>query len=175
MDASEGIDLSPLHRELDKLKTRLCRCQHTGECLACKGFEVLRQQSQMVVAAASQPVLMQVAQEAALHDMLAQLTGAGEKLTGDPRLQELMGRVMELVQEDLGGPEALQSMLGSLGGIPGFPNFGQRGPGGAPGGPTPADPPGAGPTAPDDKPSRRDIPWDDLPPEERARRGSPQP
>src|SRR5215831_10137573 len=100
MDASEGIDLSPLHRELDRLKVRLCRCDHRGECLACRGFEILRQQSQMVVAAASQPVLHQVAQEAAMRDLVSQLTGASEKLTSDTRLQELIGELMERVQED---------------------------------------------------------------------------
>lgn len=172
VDASEGIDLSPLHRELDRLKTRLCRCNHQGECMACRGFEVLRQQSQMVVAAASQPVLMQVAQEAAMADMLAQLGGAGEKLTGDPRLQELVGRFMELVQEDLGGPEELQKMFGGLGGMPGmsgFPGFPgmQDGPGATP--EPKAGSSESGSTPPDERP-RRDIPWDDLPPEERARR-----
>ena len=53
-------------RGLDKLKAQLCRCQHQGTCLACRGFEVIRQQVQVVVAAASQPVLMQVAQEVAV-------------------------------------------------------------------------------------------------------------
>ena len=163
MDASEGIDLSPLHRELDRLKVKLCRCNHQGECLACRGFEILRQQSQMVVAAASQPVLHQVAQEAAMRDLVAQLTGVSEKLTEDTRLQELVGELMERVQEDLGGPEALQKIFGQFGGgaggFPGFPGF--PGFGGAEGG---IDAPG------DDKPSRRDIPYDDLPPEERRRR-----
>jgi hypothetical protein len=163
MDASEGIDLSPLHRELDRLKVRLCRCNHQGECLACRGFEILRQQSQMVVAAASQPVLHQVAQEAAMRDLVAQLTGVSEKLTEDTRLQELVGELMERVQEDLGGPEALQKMFGHLGGggggfpgFPGFPGFGDAG--------------GEVEQPPDPKPPRRDIPFDDLPPGERRRR-----
>src|ERR1035437_7834564 len=86
-DEREGVDLSGLHRELDRLKTQLCRCQHQGTCLACKGFEILREQSQMVVAAASQPVLMQVAQEAAIKDLVGQLGGVQEKLAEDPHLQ----------------------------------------------------------------------------------------
>lgn len=144
-DLSPGVDLSGLHRELDRLKAQLCRCQHQGECLACQGFEMLRQQAQMVVSAASQPVLMQVAQEAAVKDLLNQMGGAQEKLMGDPRLMDLVGQIMERVQEDLGGPEALQRMFG---GFPGFPGFGPGGPGG-PGGPEqPGDVP------PDDRPSR---------------------
>ena len=57
-EIGSGVDISPLHRELDRLKSQLCRCQHQGTCMACRGFEMLREQSQMVVAAASQPVLM---------------------------------------------------------------------------------------------------------------------
>src|SRR5260370_40460204 len=106
MAENAGVDLSGLHRELDKLKAQLCRCEHKGECIACQGFEMLRQQAQMVVAAASQPVLMQVAQEAAVKDLLGQMGGAQEKLMGDPRLVDLLSQVMERVQEDLGGPEA---------------------------------------------------------------------
>ncbi|HET9050733.1 MAG TPA: hypothetical protein VFO60_03465 [Candidatus Dormibacteraeota bacterium] len=174
-DDSSGIDLSPLHRELDRLKVRLCRCDHRGECLACRGFEILRQQSQMVVAAASQPVLHQVAQEAAMHDLVSQLTGASEKLTSDTRLQELIGELMERVQEDLGGAEAMQKMFGEFG-MPGFPG----GSGGFPGGAFPGFPgagrpaAGSGPTPEatptDPPPARRDVPYDDMTPEERERR-----
>ena len=140
MDA--GVDISGLHRELDRLKAQLCRCNHTGECLACRGFEVLRQQAQMVVAAASQPVLMQVAQEAAIKDLMTQLGGAGEKIADDTRVQELLAALLERVQEDLGGPEAVARMFGGLGG---FPGFGQR----------PPDqplPPDDRPSAPEDRP-----------------------
>jgi hypothetical protein len=159
MAENPGVDLSGLHRELDTLKVQLCRCQHKGECIACQGFEMLRQQAQMVVAAASQPVLMQVAQEAAVKDLLGQMGGAQEKLMGDPRLVDLLSQVMERVQEDLGGPEALQRMFG---GLPGFPGFGpdsggEQGPGAG------RDPEGFIP--PDDRPPRprRDIPPDDRP------------
>lgn len=155
MDESTGVDLSGLHRELDKLKAQLCRCNHSGECLACRGFEILRQQSQTVVAAASQPVLMQVAQEVAVKDLVEQLGGVSEKLTEDPRVQELMGELMERIQEDLGGPEAMQQLMqqfGGLGGMPGFPGADQ-------GGDDQSPPPG-------ERPPRR--PYDDLGPEERT-------
>ncbi len=110
-----GVDLSGLHRELDRLKNQLCRCQHQGTCLACRGFEILREQSQTVVAASSQPVLMQVAQEAAVKDLLGQLGGVQEKLAGDPQIQELLMRMMDRVQEDLGGPEELAKLFSGLG------------------------------------------------------------
>lgn len=127
-----GVDLSGLHRELDRLKSSLCRCQHRGECMACKGFEVVRQQAQAVAAAAAQPVLMQVAQEASMKDLMSQLGGLQEKLQSDPQLADLMARMAERVQEDLGGPEELEKMLRSMGFM---------GPGA-----------GGGPTAPEDRP-----------------------
>jgi len=114
-DPQPGVDLSGLHRELDALKARLCRCQHQGTCLSCRGFEVVRQQAQAVAAAASQPVLMQVAQEAAMRDLFSQLGGLQEKLTSDPQLSDLLSRFAERVQEDLGGPEELEKLLRSLG------------------------------------------------------------
>jgi hypothetical protein len=110
-----GVDLSGLHRELDNLKNQLCRCQHQGTCLACRGFEILREQSQTVVAASSQPVLMQVAQEAAVKDLIGQLGGVQEKLAGDPQIQELLMRMMDRVQEDLGGPDELAKLFSGLG------------------------------------------------------------
>src|SRR5580700_6554695 len=116
-----GVDLSGIHSELDKLKSRLCRCQHQGTCMSCKGFEVIRQQVQVVVAAASQPVLMQVAQEVQMEQLMSQLGGLQEKLSEDPQLQELMARMFERVQDDLGGPEQFQQMLGGLfGGMAGM-------------------------------------------------------
>lgn len=149
MADQQGVDLSGLHRELDRLKTQLCRCQHQGTCLACRGFEILREQSQTVVAAASQPVLMQVAQEAAVNDLVCQLGGVQEKLAGDPQIQELLTRMMERVQEDLGGPEELAKLFSGLG----FPM-----PGGAGGS---GDLPGFGSSPPPSKPPSDS--WDDRP------------
>lgn len=145
-EETPGVDISGLHTELDRLKAKLCRCQHQGTCIACRGFEVIRQQVQVVVAAASQPVLMQVAQEVQLRDLMTQLGGLQEKLAEDPQLQELMGRLMERVSDDLGGPENLQRMLG---GLFGGEQFGGEG---FPGVPDDRDIP------PDDRPSRPQDP-----------------
>jgi hypothetical protein len=146
-----GVDLSGLHRELDRLKNQLCRCQHQGTCLACRGFEILREQSQTVVAASSQPVLMQVAQEAAVKDLIGQLGGVQEKLAGDPQIQELLMRMMERVQEDLGGPDELAKLFSGLG----FPIGPPDGAGGSSG-----EIPGFGNTAP---PNPASESYDDRP------------
>jgi hypothetical protein len=153
-----GIDLSGIHSELDKLKAQLCRCQHQGTCMACKGFEVIRQQVQVVAAAASQPVLMQVAQEVQMQQLMSQLGGLQEKLSEDPQLQELMARMFERVQDDLGGPEQFQQMLGGLfGGMPGM--------GGLPpqGNDVPPDDRPTPPTTPKQPLDDRDVPPDDRP------------
>jgi hypothetical protein len=144
-DASQpGVDLSRIHQELDRLKSQLCRCQHQGTCMACKGFEVIRQQVQVVAAAASQPVLMQVAQEVQMEQLMGQLGGLQEKLSEDPQLQELMARMFERVQDDLGGPEQFQQMLGGL-----FGGMGGLG--------------GMTPDGTDVPPDDRPIPLDDRP------------
>ena len=153
-----GVDLSGIHSELDKLKSQLCRCQHQGTCMACKGFEVIRQQVQVVAAAASQPVLMQVAQEVQMEQLMSQLGGLQEKLAEDPQLQELMARMFERVQDDLGGPEQFQQMLGGLfGGMPGMGGMTPEG------NDVPPDdrqiPPDDRPTPPKDRP----VPPDDRP------------
>jgi hypothetical protein len=151
----EGVDLSGLHRELDSLKAKLCRCRHEGSCVSCRGFEVVRQQAQAVAAAASQPVLMQVAQEAAVKDLMSQLGGLQDKLASDPQLGELMARMAERVQEDLGGPEALEQMLKSMGlmNADGTPSFG---PGG--GGTMSGDSPFNSFAKPDEDPPKSDEP-----------------
>jgi len=154
-NSAPGIDLSGIHSELDKLKSQLCRCQHQGTCMACKGFEVIRQQVQVVAAAASQPVLMQVAQEVQMEQLMSQLGGLQEKLSEDPQLQELMARMFELVQDDLGGPEQFQQMLGGLfGGMGGLTPEGDDAP------------PDDRRTPPDDRKRSfddRDVPPDDRP------------
>lgn len=156
-----GVDLSGLHRELDRLKSQLCRCQHEGTCLACRGFEILREQSQTVVAAASQPVLMQVAQEAAVKDLIGQLGGVQEKLAEDPQLQELMMRMMDRVQEDLGGPDELAKLFSGLG----FPM-----PPGGPGGGSQGELPGFGGATP---PKGAAESYDDRPRDDRPRPNPP--
>ncbi|HVA22696.1 MAG TPA: hypothetical protein VNN74_11465 [Candidatus Micrarchaeia archaeon] len=94
---AQPVDLSGLHRELDGLKRQLCHCESRGECLGCKGMEMVRQQAEAVIAAASQPVLLQVAQEAATRDMLTQFGAMQERLLADPEIQ----RAAETMQSQL--------------------------------------------------------------------------
>jgi hypothetical protein len=146
-DEGSGVDLSGVHAALDQLKSKLCRCQHQGTCIACRGFEVVRQQVQAVAAAASQPVLMQVAQEVQMQDLMSRLGGLQEKLMEDPELPELMSRVFDRLQDDFGGAENLQRMFGSLfGGAADSPDDRQV-------------PPDDRPVPPDD----REVPPDDRP------------
>src|SRR5207237_4876203 len=91
---SRPVDLSPLQRELDNLRLQLCHCNNAGTCLGCQGVEMLRQQVQMIVSAASQPVLLQVAQETQAKELVKQVQEMQERLLRDPEearaLEELV-------------------------------------------------------------------------------------
>src|SRR2546421_12778501 len=80
----DPVDLSEVHAALDRLRRQLCHCGMQGECLGCRGTEMVRAQVEAVASAASQPILMQVAQEAAMKDMAAQFEGMAERLLSDP-------------------------------------------------------------------------------------------
>ncbi len=108
---NESIDLSGLHRELDRLKTQLCQCQHTGECIACRGFELLREQSQSLVAAASQPALVQVAQQASIKDMMERMASLQEKLAMDQDLDAMMEQMFQKIRQDMGDDFDLAQLL----------------------------------------------------------------
>src|SRR5881275_319852 len=94
------IDLSELHAALDRLRRQLCHCGMKGECLGCKGIEMVRQQAEAVVAAASQPILIQVAQEAAMKDMASQFEGMAERLMSDPEIRRAAEAMQEQVMSD---------------------------------------------------------------------------
>src|SRR5438552_15512964 len=81
------IDLSELHAALDRLRPQLCHCGLTGECLGCKGIEMVRVQAEAVAAAASQPILLQVAQESAMKDITSRFQAMSERLRPDPELR----------------------------------------------------------------------------------------
>src|SRR5207247_8395734 len=82
---SQPVDLSPLQRELDNLRLQLCHCNNAGTCLGCQGVEMLRQQATMIVSAASQPVLLQVAQETQANELVKQVQEMQERLLRDPQ------------------------------------------------------------------------------------------
>ena len=98
---AEPVDLSGVHRELDSVKRAVCHCQLRGECLGCKGIEMVRQQMEAVVAAASQPILLQVAHETAAKEMLTQFSQMQERLMDDPEAR----RMIEELTQQLGQRE----------------------------------------------------------------------
>jgi DNA/RNA-binding domain of Phe-tRNA-synthetase-like protein len=119
---ADPIDLSGVHRELDQLKRHLCHCQLKGECLGCKGVEMVRQQVEAISAAASQPVLLQVAQETAAKDMLSQFSQMQERLMDDPQIRQAAEAFRERLLDD---PQA-RSMIEEL-----MKRLGEEGDGGA--------------------------------------------
>ena len=118
MDTPGGADLSELHLALDKLRRQLCHCGMKGECLGCKGIEMVRQQAQAVVAAASQPILIQVAQEAAMKDMATQFEGMAERLMSDPEIRRAAEAMQEQVMSDPETRRLLEELMKRMGGPP---------------------------------------------------------
>src|SRR5256885_665610 len=100
--------LSPVHAAPDGLRRQLCHCGLKDECLGCKGVEMVRSQVEAVAAAASQPVLMQVAQEAAMKDMASQFEGMAERLLSDPELRRAAEALQGRGMSGPGGPRPLQ-------------------------------------------------------------------
>ncbi|HXM58482.1 MAG TPA: hypothetical protein VOB72_23985, partial [Candidatus Dormibacteraeota bacterium] len=94
------VDLSDAHGALDRLRRQLCHCGLQGECLGCRGIDMVRAQMEAVAAAASQPVLMQVAQEAAMKDMAARFEGMAERLMNDPELRQAAEAMQDRVMSD---------------------------------------------------------------------------
>lgn len=115
---SEGVDLSELHLALDRLRKQLCHCGLQGECLGCKGIEMVRAQAQAVAAAASQPILLQVAQEAAMKDMAAQFEGMAERLMNDPDMRRAAEAMQERLMSDPETRRLLEDLMKRLGGTP---------------------------------------------------------
>src|SRR5438045_9468259 len=105
------IDMSEVHIALDRLRSQLCHCGFKGECLGCKGIEMVRQQAEAVVAAASQPILIQVAQEAAMKDMASQFEGMAERLMSDPEIRRAAEAMQEQVMSD---PETRRLLEGLI-------------------------------------------------------------
>ena len=112
------VDLSEMHVALDRLRGQLCHCGFKGECLGCRGVEMVRQQAEAVAAAASQPILMQVAQEAAMKDMTARFEGMAEKLLNDPEMRRAAEEMQERVMSDPETRQLLEELMKRLGGQP---------------------------------------------------------
>jgi uncharacterized membrane-anchored protein YjiN (DUF445 family) len=113
-----AVDLSEVHAALDRLRRQICHCGMQGECLGCKGVEMVRQQVEAVAAAASQPILMQVAQEAAMKDMSSQFQAMAERLMDDPDVRRAAEEMQRRVMEDPETQRLLEELMRRLGGTP---------------------------------------------------------
>ena len=113
--SSHPVDLSEVHASLDRLRRQVCHCGMKGECHGCKGVEMVRAQVEAVAAAASQPVLFQVAQEAAMKDMAARFEGMAERLMNDPELRQAAEAMQEKVMSDPEARRLLEELMRRLG------------------------------------------------------------
>ena len=111
----DPVDLSDVHASLDRLRKQLCHCGLRGECLGCRGVEMVRAQVEAVAAAASQPILMQVAQEAAMKDMASQFEGMAERLLSDPEVRRAAEAMQERVMSDPETRRLLEELMRRLG------------------------------------------------------------
>ncbi|HLZ95245.1 MAG TPA: hypothetical protein VKT20_07965 [Candidatus Dormibacteraeota bacterium] len=112
------VDMSELHVALDRLRTQICHCGLKGECLGCKGVEMLRAQAEAVVAAASQPVLLQVAQEASMRDMATRFQAMSERLMSDPDIRRSAEEMQQRLMSDPETRQLIEELMRRLGGPP---------------------------------------------------------
>lgn len=110
--------MSDFHAALDRLRPQLCHCGLKGECLGCKGIEMVRAQAEAVVAAASQPVLIQVAQEAAMQDMATRFETMSERLMSDPDIRRSAEEMQQRLMADPETRQLLEELMRRLGGPP---------------------------------------------------------
>jgi uncharacterized membrane-anchored protein YjiN (DUF445 family) len=113
---SNPVDLSEMHAALDHLRRQLCHCGLKGECLGCRGVDMVRAQMEAVAAAASQPILVQVAQEAALKDMATRFEDMAQRLMDDPDLRRAAEEVQQKVMSDPEARRLLEELMRRLGG-----------------------------------------------------------
>jgi hypothetical protein len=111
-------DMSELHLALDRLRPQLCHCGLKGECLGCKGLEMVRAQAEAVVAAASQPILLQVAQEASMKDMTSRFEAMSERLLSDPEIRRSAEEMQQKLMSDPETRQLLEELMRRLGNPP---------------------------------------------------------
>jgi D-alanyl-D-alanine dipeptidase len=113
--------MSELHLALDRLRPQLCHCGFKGECLGCKGIELVRAQAEAVIAAASQPILLQVAQESAMKDMASRFEAMSERLMSDPEIRHSAEQMQERLMSDPEARQLLEELMRRLGASPDAP------------------------------------------------------
>jgi len=109
------VDMSELHHALDRLRPQVCHCGFKGECLGCKGIEMVRAQAEAVIAAASQPILLQVAQEASMKDMANRFQAMSERLLNDPEIRRSAEEMQQKLMSDPETRSLLEELMRRLG------------------------------------------------------------
>jgi uncharacterized membrane-anchored protein YjiN (DUF445 family) len=110
--------MSELHAALDRLRPSLCHCGLKGECLGCKGIEMVRAQAEAVVAAASQPILIQVAQESSMKDMATRFQAMSDRLMSDPEIRHSAEQMQERLMADPETRQLLEELMRRIGNPP---------------------------------------------------------
>jgi D-alanyl-D-alanine dipeptidase len=77
---------------------------------------MVRAQVEAVAAAASQPVLLQVAQEAAMKDMASRFEAMSERLMSDPDIRHSAEQMQERLMADPETRQLLEELMRRLGG-----------------------------------------------------------
>lgn len=112
------VDLSEVHSALDRLRPQICHCGLKGECLGCKGVDMVRAQVEAIAAAASQPILIQVAQETAMKDMASRFQAMSDRLMSDPEIRRSAEQMQERLMADPETRQLLEELMRRLGGTP---------------------------------------------------------
>jgi uncharacterized membrane-anchored protein YjiN (DUF445 family) len=79
---------------------------------------MVRVQAESVVAAASQPILIQVAQEAAMKDMTERFQGMAERLMSDPEIRRSAEQMQDRLMSDPETRQLLEELMRRLGAQP---------------------------------------------------------
>src|SRR2546427_6237741 len=104
-------DMSELHAALDGLGPQRCHCGLKGESPGCKGIETVRFQAEAVAAAASQPILIQVAQESAMKDMTSRFQAMSERLMSGPEIRRSAEQMQERLMADPETRQLLEELM----------------------------------------------------------------
>ena len=82
------------------------------------GIERVRAQAEAVVAAASQPILLQVAQEASMKDMANRFQAMSERLMSDPDIRRSAEEMQQKLMSDPETRQLIEELMRRLGAQP---------------------------------------------------------
>ena len=79
---------------------------------------MVRAQAEAVAAAASQPILIQVAQETAMRDMTSRFQAMSERLMSDPEIRRSAEQMQERLMSVPETRQLIEELMRRLGGTP---------------------------------------------------------